>query len=65
MTLVMRIFVLVVLLLLALSNVKLTYETRRLEKRITVLEKGWTHLLRRMNALEYPEVLGRSKNRKN
>ena len=38
----------------------LIQEIEQLENKVTILESNYQHLLHRMNAIEYPEVLGKT-----
>jgi len=49
----------VILVVCALSVVNLKHQMRQIECKLTILESNYQHLLHRMNAIEYPEVLGR------
>jgi len=37
----------------------LIQEMEQLKNKVTILESNYKHLLHRMNAIEYPEVLGK------
>jgi len=49
----------VILVVCALSVVNLKHQIRQIECKVTVLESNYQHLLHRINAVEYPEVLGK------
>jgi len=55
------VIVLILTVLLVFSNAVLMRETFRLQKRVFIAESNYKHLLHRLNVIEYPEVLGRSK----
>lgn len=55
------VIVLILTVLLVFSNAVLMRETFRLQERMLIAEDDYKHLLHRLNAIEYPEVLGKSK----
>ena len=55
------VIVLILTLMLVFSNAVLMREVYRLQERMFITEDDYKHLLSRVNAMEYPEVLGRSK----
>jgi len=51
----------VILVVCALSVVNLKHQIQQMECKLTILESNYQHLLHRINAIEYPEVLGDQK----
>jgi len=57
----MKILVLSIIIVALIGNTLVTaYKLYKLQYRIEQIESNYQHLLHRMNAIEYPEVLGKT-----